>query len=267
MKQFFYKSRQTAVGAMLLALFLLIIIPEIARAKLKSAIGGMFLPAIGISSAGQNALGLIPEESSAPSQNQVINNGLKTDLELENIQLRSENLRLREALEWELRVPWESKLARVIGSDSFNWWRRLKLNLGSLHGLKVNQPVISVEGYLVGKITEVGLKTSWAVLLGDPNCRFSALIKSSRQQGGIVSPRQFNSNYRVVELTYLPNDIEIRPGQTVVTSGLGGAFPKEIPVGLVEDSWISRNGLYLEANIKIFSDLTRLEEVRVLTKF
>ena len=65
----------------------------------------------------------------------------------------------------------------------------------------------------------------------------------------------------------MPNDIEIRPGQTVVTSGLGGAFPKEIPVGLVEDSWISRNGLYLEANIKIFSDLTRLEEVRVLTKF
>ena len=127
--------------------------------------------------------------------------------------------------------------------------------------------MISVQGYLVGQITEVGLKTSWAVLLGDPNCRFSALIKSTRQQGGIISPRQFNSNYRVVELTYLPNDIEVRPGQTVVTSGLGGAFPKEIPVGLVEDSWISRNGLYLEANIKIFSDLTRLEEVRVLTKF
>ena len=142
MKQFFYRSRQTAVGAMLLALFLLVFVPEIARAKLKSAIGGMFLPAIGISSAGQNALGLLPEESSTSSQNQVINNGLKTDLELENIQLRSENLRLREALEWELRVPWESKLARVIGSDSFNWWRRLKLNLGSLHGLKVNQPVI-----------------------------------------------------------------------------------------------------------------------------
>ena len=72
MKQFFYRSRQTAVGAVLLALFLLIIVPEIARAKLKSAIGGMFLPAIGISSAGQNALGLLPENASAPSLDHVI---------------------------------------------------------------------------------------------------------------------------------------------------------------------------------------------------
>jgi len=267
MKQFFYRSRQAAVGAVLLALILLLIIPEIARAKLKSTIGGMFLPAIGVSSAGHNVLGVLSEKSPNPVQDEINNQSLISDSKLENIQLRAENLRLREAAEWGLRVPWRTKLAQVIGRDSFNWWRRVKLNLGSQHGIRSNQPVVSIEGNLVGRISEVGLKTSWAVLVGDPNCSFSALIKSSRQQGGIVSPKRFNSNYRIVELTYLPNDIEVRPGNVVVTSGLGGAFPKEIPVGQVEDSWLSRDGLYLEAKIKIHADLNRLEEVRILTDY
>ena len=68
-------------------------------------------------------------------------------------------------------------------------------------------------------------------------------------------------------MTYLPSDIEIRPGYSVVTSGLGGAFPKEIPVGRVEDSWLSRDGLYKEAKIKIHADLNSLEEVRILTEY
>jgi len=71
----------------------------------------------------------------------------------------------------------------------------------------------------------------------------------------------------VVELTYLPNDVELRPGQAVVTSGLGGGFPKEIPVGLVVDSWISKDGLYTEARVRMHANLNQLETVRVLTHF
>ena len=267
MKQFFYKSRQTAVGAVLLALFLLIIIPENARARLKSAIGGMFIPAIGVSGAGDSVRGLLFQSPDFDDQNINIADEVEIDLKLENIQLRAENLRLRQAFDLGVRIPWKTKLAQVIGRDSFNWWRRVKLDLGSDHGIHVNHPVVTVEGDLIGRISEVGLKTSWAVLVGDPNCRFSALIKSSRQQGGIVSPRQFNSDCRIVELTYLPNDVDLRPGQVVVTSGLGGAFPKEIPVGQIEDSWLSRDGLYSEARIKLYADLNRLEEVRILTDF
>ena len=267
MKQFFYRSRQTAVGAVLLALFLLLIIPDVARAKLKSSIGGMFLPAIGISNLGHSTLGVFSKKSLTSLPDKTNNQVLNSDLEIENIHLRAENYRLREAAEWGLRIPWRTKLAQVIGRDSFNWWRRVKLNLGSQNGVRPNQPLVSIRGNLVGRVSEVGMKTSWGVLLGDPNCRFSALIKSSRQQGGIVSPRRFNPNYRIVEMTYLPSDIEVRPGYSVVTSGLGGAFPKEIPVGQVEDSWLSRDGLYKEARIKIHADLNRLEEVRILTEY
>ena len=272
MKRFFYKSQQTAVGAVLLTVFLLLVMPESARARLKSAIGALFLPVIGISTTGQAALESFGQLGASGSESSPTNQALDVppslvDLQMENAQLREEINQFRDANDWERRIPWESKLVRVVGSDPFNWWRRIKINLGSNKGIRFNQPVISAKGNLVGRVSEVGPLTSWVVLAGDPNCRFSALIKESRSQGGIVSPRQYSSDPRVVELTYLPNDVELRPGQAVVTSGLGGGFPKEIPVGLVVDSWISKDGLYTEARVKLHANLNQLETLRVLTHF
>jgi len=276
MKQFFYKSQQTAVGAVLLTVFLLLALPESVRARLKSAIGGLFLPAIGISTTGQAALESlgqlgVREPESFPT-NQALGQAVDdpqslADLRMENAKLREEVNQFAKAKGWEQRIPWKSKLARIVGRDSFNWWRRIKINMGTNKEIRLNQPVVSVRGELVGRISEVGPLTSWVLLVGDPNCRFSALLKESRDQGGIVAPRKYNANPRMVELTYLPNDVEVRPGQAVVTSGLGGGFPKEIPVGQVVDSWVSKDGLYTEARIRVHADLNQLESVRVLTQF
>ena len=278
MKSFFYKSQQTAVGAVLLSVFLLLAMPEGVRARLKSAIGGLFLPMIGISTTGQAALESlgqlgVSEPDSFPA-NQAL--GQRSgqapsvaELQLENDRLADENKRLRDEVQWEQRIPWETRLTQVVGRDPFNWWRRVKINLGTNKEarLRLNQPIISVRGELVGRISEVGPLTSWVLLVGDPNCRFSALLKESRSEGGIVSPRQYSADPRVVELTYLPNDAEVRPGQAVVTSGMGGVFPKEIPVGQVVDSWVSRDGLYTEARVKLHANLNQLETVRVLVKY
>ena len=276
MKQFFYKSQQTAVGAVLLTVFLLLALPESVRARLKSAIGGLFLPAIGISTTGHAALESlgqlgVREPESFPT-NQALGQAVDdpqslADLRMENAKLREEVNQFAKAKGWEQRIPWKSKLARIVGRDSFNWWRRIKINMGTNKEIRLTQPVVSVRGDLVGRISEVGPLTSWVLLVGDPNCRFSALLKESRDQGGIVAPRKYNANPRMVELTYLPNDVEVRPGQAVVTSGLGGGFPKEIPVGQVVDSWVSKDGLYTEARIRVHADLNQLESVRVLTQF
>ncbi len=276
MKQFFYKSQQTAVGTVLLTVFLLLALPESVRARLKSAIGGLFLPAIGISTTSQAALESlgqlgVREPESFPT-NQALGQAADdpqslADLRMENAKLREEVNQFAKAKGWEQRIPWRSKLARIVGRDSFNWWRRIKINMGTNKEIRLNQPVVSVRGELVGRISEVGPLTSWVLLVGDPNCRFSALLKESRNQGGIVAPRNYNANPRMVELTYLPNDVEVRPGQAVVTSGLGGGFPKEIPVGQVVDSWVSKDGLYTEARIRVHADLNQLESVRVLTQF
>ena len=273
MKRFFYKSQQTAVGAVLLTVFLLLVMPESARARLKSAIGGLFLPLIGISTTGQAALESIGQLGATNSEPSPTNQALGqapaslSELQGEVDRLRSANKHLSELLALEPLIPWETKLVRVVGRDPFNWWRRIKINLGSKKGIRFNQPVISAKGNLVGRVSVVGPLTSWVVLVGDPNCRFSALIKESRSQGGVVSPRQYSSDLRTVELTYLPNDVELRASQAVVTSGLGGGFPKEIPVGQVVDSWLSKDGLYVEARIKLHANLNQLETVRVLTRY
>ncbi|MEE2947074.1 MAG: rod shape-determining protein MreC [Verrucomicrobiota bacterium] len=272
MKQFFYRSKQTAVGAMILTVLLLLMLPDSVRARLKSAIGGLFLPAIGISTTSHAAIESLAQLGVSEPQplpaNQVSDEPRSlADLQMENAMLAEQLNQYKEAEKWEKRIRWKSKLAQVVGRDSFNWWRRIKINMGANKEIRLNQPVVSVRGKLVGRISEVGPLTSWVLLVGDPNCRFAALLKGSRNQGGIVSPRQFNSNPRMVELTYLPNDIEVHPGQEVVTSGLGGGFPKEIPVGRVVDSWVSRNGLYTEARVRLGADLNKLESVRVLTNF
>jgi len=276
MKRFFYRSQQTAVGAVLLTVFLLLVLPESVRARLKSAIGGFFLPAIGISTSSQAAFESIAQLGASEYKSFPTNQAPArvvdepeslADLQMENAKLREELNQFTKAKEWEQRIPWKSKLVQVVGSDSFNWWRRIKINMGANKEIRLNQPVVSVRGELVGRISEVGPLTSWVLLIGDPNCRFAALLKESRNQGGIVSPRQYKTNPRMVELTYLPNDINVRPGQAVVTSGLGGGFPKEIPVGRVVDSWVSKDGLYTEARVRVHADLNQLESVRVLTKF
>jgi rod shape-determining protein MreC len=67
-----------------------------------------------------------------------------------------------------------------------------------------------------------------------------------------------------VQLTYLPSSANVKSGQTVVTSGLGGVFPRGIPIGQVLDSRSVEYGLYTEARVKLSANLGSLEQVWVL---
>ena len=278
MKRFFYKSQQTAVGAVLLTVFLLLLIPESARARLKSAIGGLFLPVIGISTTGQVALESIGQLGATGSESTPTNQALgQAPASLLGGASRRKTPGFREC-----KSNNSERIANGVGSGSSRGkasWCEWSGATRSTGGGGSRSTLAATRGFASinrssppraiwwGGFQRLDPLTSWVVLAGDPNCRFSALIKESRSQGGIVSPRQYSSDLRAVELTYLPNDVELRPGQAVVTSGLGGGFPKEIPVGLVVDSWLSKDGLYVEARIKLHANLNQLETVRVLTRF
>ena len=68
----------------------------------------------------------------------------------------------------------------------------------------------------------------------------------------------------LVQLTYLASSANLKPGQSVITSGLGGVFPKGIPIGQVVDSRSVEFGLYTEARVKLNANLGSLEQVWVL---
>jgi rod shape-determining protein MreC len=67
-----------------------------------------------------------------------------------------------------------------------------------------------------------------------------------------------------VELTYLASSANLKPGQSVITSGLGGVFPKGIPIGKIVDARSVEYGLYTEARVKLNANLGALEQVWVL---
>jgi rod shape-determining protein MreC len=123
--------------------------------------------------------------------------------------------------------------------------------------------VVCADG-LVGRIDAVGPSTSEAILIGDPKCRVAVVVRETGEHGVLSSVSAGVLDHRLVDLTHLPRNTALRPGQTVFTSGLGGLFPAGIPVGTVVDVRSVGYGLYTEARVKLGADTSRLHELLVL---
>jgi rod shape-determining protein MreC len=177
--------------------------------------------------------------------------------------VRAENDRLRAQVQFQKQSKWKLRLARVVARDPANWWNNLQIDLGSRDQMRSELAVITPEG-LVGRVTQVNLTHSQVVLVGDPNCRVSALLDDTRDHGVIGASASAILDKRIVDLTYLPKTAVVKPGQRVSTSGVGGVFPKGIVIGEIIDSQSASYGLYTEARVKLAVDVNRLEEVWVI---
>ena len=114
--------------------------------------------------------------------------------------------------------------------------------------------VLNADG-LIGKITAVTRTEARVLLLTDPNCKASALVQSSREPGVVAG----------IEMTYVDRRAKINPGEAVITSGLGGVFPKGIFIGTVIKGRLDpQTGLYQTLELKPAVDYRRLEEVVVI---
>jgi rod shape-determining protein MreC len=264
----FKPKNYLALGAVVIVAVVLLSLPTRVTARLKRAVGSCFLPLFGLSSAGQQ-LPADLADSVLPRREllQQIDN-----LRQENQQLRSqaiqnatiarENDQLRSLLGWQKQAPWRLKLANVVMRDPANWWRTVQIDLGTRDGVRENLPVITASG-LVGRVSSASLTRSQVLLVGDRNCRVSALVENPvRDMGVLVAGSTLDTS--LVELTYLASSANLKPGQTVVTSGLGGVFPKGIPIGQIVDSHSVEYGLYTEARVRLSANLGSLEQVWVL---
>src|SRR5262249_5786992 len=156
-----------------------------------------------------------------------------------------ENTRLRQLLGWQQKTPWKLKLANVVLRDPENWWRTVQIDLGSRDGIRTNLPVLTSDGLLVGRVDAVGFTRSQVVLLGDRNCKAAALVQNESRDAGVIGTSDPFDN-SLVTLSFLSKNANLKSGQWVVTSGLGGIFPGGIPIGTVVDSRTVEYGLYTE---------------------
>jgi rod shape-determining protein MreC len=265
----FKQKNYLALGAVILVALLLFSLPPKATGRLKLAIGSLFLPLLGLASTAQQLP--VAAADAVLSRRELLQ--LTENLRRENDQLKvlalqtaaafRENDQLRAALERQRKLPWKLKLANVILRDPANWWRTIEIDLGSRDGITNNLPVLTAEG-LVGRVSSVWPAHSQVVLLSDPNCKASALVENQAHDTGIISASGPLDN-SLVELTHISSGANLKPGQSVVTSGLGGIFPKGIPIGLVAENARSVEfGLYVETRVKLSANLGALEQVSVL---
>jgi rod shape-determining protein MreC len=264
----FKQKNYFALGAVLFVAVLLLSLPTRATDRLKLAIGSWFLPLFGLTSAAQQ----LPADlaDSTMSRRELLRQ--IDNFRRENQQLRSqavqslavarENDQLRALFGWQRQSPWQLKLANVVMRDPVNWWRTVQIDLGSRDGIRENLPVITAAG-LIGRVSSVSLTRSQIVLIGDPNCRVSATVENAaRDMGVIIASGPIDTS--LVNLTYLASSANLKAGQSVVTSGLGGVFPKGIPIGQIVYSSSVEYGLYTEAQVKLNANLGSLEQVWVL---
>jgi rod shape-determining protein MreC len=264
----FKQKNYIALGAVALAALLIFSLPSSATSRLKLAIGSLFLPLFGLANAAQQ-LPVAAADSILPRRELL--KKIST-LENENQQLRfeamqanateRENEQLRAQLGWQKQTAWRLKLANVVMRDPANWWRTVQIDLGSRDGVRENLPVLTTDG-LVGRVFSVNFARSQVVLVGDPNCKVSALVENTTHDMGILTASGPLDN-SLVELSYLSGSANLKPGQNVISSGLGGIFPKGIPIGQIVDASPVEFGLYTAARVKLNVNLGSLEQVWVL---
>ena len=148
--------------------------------------------------------------------------------------------------------------ARIVGKDATNWFKTLLIDRGSQAGLRRNLPVVAPDG-LVGRVIEVTPYTAKVQLITDPVSASGGLLQRTRVTG-IVSGNLGAG----LKVRYLPLLADVAVGDEVVTSGMGGVFPKGIPVGRVVAVERKSGALFQEAVLQPKVDLGRLEEVLIL---
>jgi rod shape-determining protein MreC len=258
-----------ALGVVLFLTFLLLKLPSRTAANLKLSVSGMFLPLFGLASSTED---LVNNSSYATVPRYLLIekiDGLEKEKQESRIRLMQAdealkaNARLREQACIARQYRWKMQPARVASRDPANWWRTLKIDVGSRDGIVTNAAVVTPQG-LVGRVAEVGFAQSQVVLVGDPDCRVSVLISETREQGMIAPVSSSPLDDTLVELSYLSRNSKLAVGQTVVTSGLGGVFPKGIVVGQIADFRTMGYGLYKEARVSLAVKMNVLEEVWVI---
>ncbi|HJU04216.1 MAG TPA: rod shape-determining protein MreC [Nitrospiraceae bacterium] len=180
----------------------------------------------------------------------------------ENSELReaaASNARLAALLEFKQRTPHRTIAAQVIGHDASNLYRGVVLNKGEGDGVRVDMGVITPVG-VVGRVIKTGPSSSVVLLVTDPHNAIAGIVQRSRDEGIIEG-----TPHGRARIKYLPLLSGVREGDVVVTSGLTGGFPRGVVVGTITSIHKEEGELFQSAEITPEADLSKLEEVLVIT--
>ena len=148
----------------------------------------------------------------------------------------------------------------VVGLDVMPWFRSVLVDRGGAHGVRAGNPVITAEG-VVGLVTATSRHAAKTMLLLDRQSAIDGIVQRTRARG-IVRGR--GTDQLAFEFVVRGGDVEV--GDIVITSGLGGVYPKGLRIGEVGELLDPGGGLLQTATLRSAVDFGRLEQVFVMLR-
>lgn len=170
------------------------------------------------------------------------------------------NARLKALLGLKESMQTPSVAVSVIGEDSSAWFKTLVVDRGSADGLAEGMPVVALGG-AVGRLVKVAPHSSRVLLLTDHASAIAAVVQRSRARGVV---RGLGGGRCSLEFTVKDEDVKV--GDSVITSGVGGVFPKGIPLGEVTMVKKGEYGIFQTIEVRPTVNIGRLEEMLVLLR-
>lgn len=168
-----------------------------------------------------------------------------------------ENERLKALLAFSQTQERPALPAQVVGEDMSQWARTILLDKGTRDGLKEGLPVVVSEG-VVGQTIKCGPYQSRVLLVTDASAAMGSIIQRTRTRG-VARGRG-----EILLLDFALRQEDLVVGDTVLTSGMGGVYPKGLVIGTISQVQRAEYGLFQQVEVEPAVDFSRLEEVLVL---
>ena len=168
------------------------------------------------------------------------------------------NFRLRNLLNFRKTMKSQVIVAEVVGQDPSPWFKTIIIDKGKSDGVEKGLPVVVPEG-IAGQVIDVSCNYSKVLLIIDRNSAVDALVQRTRARGLIKG----QSDGRCLS-KYVLRKHDVKVGDTVVSSGLDGVFPKGLRVGYVTEIVKRNSGIFQEVTVTPYIDFGKLEEVLVV---
>ena len=176
-------------------------------------------------------------------------------------ELEDENQRLREMLNYiEEKPEYDYIACSVIAKDPGYWFDSFTINVGYLDGVEEGDIAITPDG-VVGKVSEVGGNWSKVLAIIDSRVSVSAIVQRTRDNGIVTGGLQLSDESGLCSMSFLNSDADLQPGDIVLTSGLGGVFPKGLQIGEIKEV---KQGSIDTVIIQPSVDFVHLEELMII---
>lgn len=199
------------------------------------------------------AIGTVEDIAAVYRQNQELKLENQRLLQWQDIarRLESENEELRNLVKFAPQGAVSSVAAQVIADSGGAFLRNVLIDVGRNEGVSRGQPALTGDG-LVGRVIELGDRTARVLLLTDINSHIPVVVEGTHERAMLNG-----DNSDQPRLVYLQPKNPVKPGDRIVTSGGGGVFPPDLPIGVV----VSVSGVI---RVEPYADLARLEMVRIV---